>query len=605
MPIRSCYFLFLVLLGFTCCCCISATSTADFAVTTNQELTRLIDALNAPYTAPHMPGAIVAILVGGQPVFLKGYGLANREFEIPWDPTVIYTYFSTTKSMTASAIFTAQDRGLLSVDDEIQKYLPDFPRFSERITIRELLNHTSGLWEDEELVTYLGAGASMFPITNQEMYELAKKQPVLAFRPGSSNYYNDAGMRYAARILEKVTGKTFAEAMKDLLFGPAGMTTARIKPSEPMWFEREAPTYDLDRTRAMYPDIGAIVIGTVHLETSGDGAGSGSMQDYIQYARYLSKRGKDGKTMMERLTAPVSYRPGVVGAYRYGMAVRNYRGFTVYEHGGFYGKLIAYLPEFDTWILTMRNGLDYSRVGFEDYMFKIIDAFCTTDKRCSHFMSSANPYFEQTRDHAVDQHFTEAEFSALNGVFVEPESGLPIHFFRDGGRIRYKLLATTADLVRSQDGAQSYKSFENTPQDIVQVYVDSSKNEISLLFADWGTPRKLIPASALAPAPKLEEFAGLYRSPDYGAVYEIRTNNETQLELRIGAGARWADRLLLQHVGGEIFEAAQEQKGYYLPISPVVDFVRKRGKITGMVINGNGVRGLELRRLTLEPDDSP
>jgi CubicO group peptidase (beta-lactamase class C family) len=596
----------LIVRAFDRCRRATATNTHDFVVTTNEETTRLIDALNAPYTEPHMPGAIVAILVGGQVVFLKGYGLASCEFGIPWDPTVIYTYFSTTKSMTAAAVLTAQDRGLLSLDDEIQNYLPDFPRFREKITIRELLNHTSGLWQDEELVAYLGAGASMFPITNQEMYELGKKQPALSFCPGSSNYYNDAGMRYTARILETVTGRSFAEAMKDLLFTPAGMVTARIKPLEPMWFEREAPTYDLDRTRQMYPDIGALVIGTIHLESSGDGAASGSMLDYIQYARYLSKRGKDGKTMIERITEPVFYRPGVVGAYRYCMRVQKYRGFTVFEHGGFYGKLIAYLPKFDTWILTMRNGLDYSRVGFHDYLYRVIDAFCSTDERCDHFMSSANPYFEETREKPIDQHFTEEEFSTLKGTFVEPDSGVPIHFYRDGRRIRYKLLSTTADLVRSGDGTHSYKSFENTSQDIVQVYVEGNENQISLLFADWGTPRKLIPTSVPASSsPGMEQFVGLYRSPVYGAVYDVRLNKRAELELRIGAGARWADRLLLTHVVGDIFEAAQEEKGYYLSISPVVNFVRRNGKVTGMVINGNGVRGLELKRLNVEGENSP
>jgi CubicO group peptidase (beta-lactamase class C family) len=578
-------------------------------VNKNPELTRIIDALNEPYTAPHMPGAIVAVVEGDEPVFLKGYGLANREFNAPWDPTVVYTFFSTTKSMTAAAVMTAQDRGLLSLDDEIQKYLPDFPRFPHKITIRELLNHTSGLWQDEELITYLGTGASTFPITNEEMYLLAKQQPVLSFVPGTSNYYNDAGMRYAARILEKATGKSFAEAMKELLFDPAGMSTARIKPYEPMWFDREAPAYDLDHTQQMYPHTGAVVVGIVMTETSGDGAASGSILDFIRYAQYLTRNQGQRKRLIERLTEPVYYRPGLLAAYRYGLRVQNYRGITVYEHGGYQGKEIAYLPEFDTWILIMRNALDYSRASMGEYLYRIVDGFCASDKRCSHYMSADNPLFEQTIQKPVDQKFSSEEFSLLDGTFIEPKSGLPIRFFRDQRRIRYHLLSTTADLVRAKAGeAHSYKTFENASQDLVQVYMNTSSQipQISLLFADWGTPRKLVPAKNFdrRSTGTLEEYAGLYRSPTYGVVYDLRARNKRQLELRIGAGARFSDRLLLTRVAGDTFESAQEQKGYYLPIDPGVQFVRANNRITGMVINGNGVRGLRLDRLTAKPGQS-
>jgi len=95
----------------------------------------------------------------------------------------------------------------------------------------------------------------------------------------------------------------------------------------------------------------------------------------------------------------------------------------------------------------------------------------------------------------------------------------------------------------------------------------------------------------------MEEYAGLYRSPTYGVVYELRTKNERQLELCIGAGARFSDRLVLNRVAGDIFDSAQEQKDYYLPINPTVQFVRGNNKVTGIVINGDGVRGLRLDRI--------
>ncbi len=188
------------------------------------------------------------------------------------------------------------------------------------------------------------------------------------------------------------------------------------------------------------------------------------------------------------------------------------------------------------------------------------------------------------------------------GNVSPPRSGLPIQLLRVDNRIRYRLLSTTADLVRGTDGPDSYRSFENASQDLIQLSVNQAgaKPEIALRFADWDAPRPLIPAGTF-PAPSTgapDEFAGLYRSPVYGVVYEVRTRNANQLEVRIGAGARFADRLLLTRVAGDIFESTQERTGYYLPISPVVRFRRDNSRVAGMVVTGNGVRGLELRRLS-------
>ena len=126
-----------------------------------------------------------------------------------------------------------------------------------------------------------------------------------------------------------------------------------------------------------------------------------------------------------------------------------------------------------------------------------------------------------------------------------------------------------------------------------------AKPQVLLGFADWSAPRPLLPAAAPAAsalgAPN--EFTGLYRSSIFGVVYEICARNANQLELRIGAGARFADRMLLTRVAGDIFESTQERPGYYLPISPVVRFLRANGRVASMVVTGNGVRGLGLDRL--------
>src|SRR5690242_3596626 len=90
----------------------------------NPALTAAIDAIGSPYRAGQTPGMIVAVLKHGEVVFLKGYGDANLEFHVPWDPSIVYTFYSTTKSMGAAAIFELQRQGKLRLSDSMCRYLP-------------------------------------------------------------------------------------------------------------------------------------------------------------------------------------------------------------------------------------------------------------------------------------------------------------------------------------------------------------------------------------------------------------------------------------------------------------------------------------------------
>ena len=193
----------------------------------------------------------------------------------------------------------------------------------------------------------VGTSVSYDPVSLRELYELIRKQPKLSSKPGTYYYYNDGGMRLAAMILEKVSGLSFRQAMRELLFDPAEMPSADIKPWEPMYFPREAATYLMDKTLDGDINQTAIRIGTVVPETSGDGAGVGTMQDLIQFARFIGTKPDDGPTYLQRLVEPVYYRPGLYGAYRTDFAVTLHRNMRVYCHFGFYGKGMLYLPDKD------------------------------------------------------------------------------------------------------------------------------------------------------------------------------------------------------------------------------------------------------------------
>src|ERR1700679_3882125 len=104
-----------------------------------------IDAVFSNWNKPDSPGAAVAVIEHGKIIYEKGYGLANLEYSIPIVPQTIFHVASLSKQFTAMSIVLLERDGKLSIDDEVHKYLPELPRYDSPITLRNLLQHTSGI----------------------------------------------------------------------------------------------------------------------------------------------------------------------------------------------------------------------------------------------------------------------------------------------------------------------------------------------------------------------------------------------------------------------------------------------------------------------------
>lgn len=575
---------------------------AAWNVAKDPQLSAQVDALYGYYDAPHTPGAIVAVLQRGEVVHLRGYGHANREFDAPWTPDTLYTFFSTTKAMTCLALIRLADQGKLSLDDEIQAWLPDFPRFGHAVTVRHLLNHTSGLWQDESLLHLAGTGVAYQPVSLDELYQLNRKQASLPYAPGSNWYYNDAGTRLAARIIETITGQDFDTAMRALVFAPAGMHSARIKAHEPMYFPNQASTYLLSDQPRPDPATGAVRVGGIIVETSGDGAGNGSMNDYIAYARYLTAPQADGRRWIDRLTEPRKANAWHTPAYRYGFLDETHRGLRVIHHGGYYGKRIAYLPELDTWVLVMRNGLDYDVANDVQRMTQTIDAVLQT-ARGGYYLSDRNPDRNATLGVPRDQHWTADERRRITGSFVEPQSGFVIRIAPSEGedvvQLRYVFHDADGVLVRAGKG-RDYTSYTSRIPNAVRL-VDGDGG-LSLQYADWPAPRRLQPVAATRAftAADMDALVGWYRNDALGVHYRIvraDVDGVPGLQLQINGGNRQSERFALQSVSAEVFEARPSANATYLNLRMSARIERVAGQPLALVFTGVDVKDLRLHKL--------
>jgi CubicO group peptidase (beta-lactamase class C family) len=181
-----------------------------------------VDAYLAPLVATGNFAGVALIARGDQVLLNKGYGLASIEHDLAHTPQSRFQIASVSKPITATAVLKLVEAGRLELDAPISKVLPDYPRGGE-ITIRQLLTHTAGIPDVNQLPVY--ADLQLKARTTGDIVAAFKDRP-LAFPPGSRNTYSNSHYALLAHIIEKVSGQTYGEFLQAQVLGPAGMASS-------------------------------------------------------------------------------------------------------------------------------------------------------------------------------------------------------------------------------------------------------------------------------------------------------------------------------------------------------------------------------------------
>ena len=172
-----------------------------------------------------IPGMSIAIIKDGKITKAAGYGFANLETKTPATADSVYQIGSVTKQFTATALLMLMEEGKIGLDDPLSKYLTDIPGTWKSITIRQLLNHTSGIKSYTSVKDFEKNLRKDF--THSELLALVEKEP-LEFTPGTQWGYSNTGYFLLGLVIEKASGKPYATFMTERIFQPLGMTATRI-----------------------------------------------------------------------------------------------------------------------------------------------------------------------------------------------------------------------------------------------------------------------------------------------------------------------------------------------------------------------------------------
>ena len=287
-------------------------------------LRQKIEAVLADYVQPDQPGASVAVIKDHQVIFAQGYGLAQREPDVTIQPETNFRLASVTKQFTAMCIVMLKERGRLSYDDPISKFFPDFAAVGQKITVRNLLQHTSGIADYEDLIP---AGQTE-QVKDKDVLALVQSQDKTYFEPGTKYRYSNSAYALLALIVEKLSGKTYAQFLDENIFTPLGM-------EDTVAYERGISTVPRRAFGFRKTDDGWEASDqSVTSAVLGDGGIYCSVLDYAKWDAALYTDTLVSRASLDEIFTPGKLSDGTPTNYGFGWRIDNMNGVKVIHHNG-------------------------------------------------------------------------------------------------------------------------------------------------------------------------------------------------------------------------------------------------------------------------------
>jgi CubicO group peptidase (beta-lactamase class C family) len=297
------------------------------------------------------PGAVVGVIKGGKLVFVKGYGAADLTNGLPFTVETPTNIGSSSKQFTGFALALLASRGKLSLDDDVRKHIPELKDFGKKITVRHLLTHTTGY--REFINTLLIEGRQVLEgdyIAPDEPIKVINRQPELQNDPGAEFNYNNTAFSLATIVVERVTGRPFAEWMRDEVFLPLGMTKT--------WVRANPGQIIPGRSRGYIPgDFGFREVRDLHA-SAGAGGIYTTPGDAAKWMGNLKTGKLGGPAVIKELTTSFVLNNGKPSNYGYGVFLDTNRGLKRWQHGGndiAHSSRFVYYPDLDAGYVVFSN----------------------------------------------------------------------------------------------------------------------------------------------------------------------------------------------------------------------------------------------------------
>ncbi len=467
-----------------------------------------IDSAFANQRGTDRPGCAVSVVQAGKLIFARGYGMADMAAGLAITPQSIFHVASVSKQFTAMSLALLAQSGRIFLDDDIRKYIPELPVYEAPITIRRLLQHTSGIRDQWNLLIAGGWRLGDDLITEQDVLDIVSRQKVLNFAPGSDWSYSNTGFSLAAIVVKRVTGRSLREYADSALFQPLGMTRTHFHDDNHHIVpgRTRGHTYEGGEWKETVPNYSTV--GATSLFTT--------VVDLARWHRQLDSGLVGGRRVLDEVFRPAVLNNGDTLRYGLGISVRGtYRGAPTISHSGGdpgYSSHLLHFPATGSGVSVLCNSSGVAN--------PVRLAELTADAALA---SELGP--EPTPSAPV----TAAMVSGLEGLYWSEPLEAVARLALDSGVAVWRAGAGLIGGTRLRETGTAGQWWTGTGPGTV-----SRRTDGTLLVrttngeaASWTKVADWVPTTADRSA-----LVGRYWSPEVDAVWEIKTGGDTLMVLR-------------------------------------------------------------------------
>ncbi len=393
-----------------------------------------VDRVFSDLDSTNSPGCALGVVRDGEFVYRRGYGMASLEHGAPITPDTLFYAGSVSKEFVAASIALAAEQGLLNLDDDVHKYIPELPDYGHKITLQNLIHHSSGIRDYLGLLQLAGKPAEDV-LDKDEILALIVRQKRLNFEPGSEYLYSNSGYFLLAEIVQRTTGMSLRQFAAKNIFDPLGMQHSRFHDNRREIVPRRAFAY------APAADGGFELDWSSNFDQVGSGGLLTSVNDMLGWERNFLKPRIGSPQFLNTIQTPGEQTVSVENPdarYAFGLLLSSYRGSETVSHAGaMFGFRAAFLrfPAERFAVICLCN---VSNAEPMQRAFRVAD-FLLADRlgpASSEHHAPPAPATEKPAAAGGDAGAVAAsQLAALAGTYHSEELDASYRFVVDGGRL--------------------------------------------------------------------------------------------------------------------------------------------------------------------------
>jgi CubicO group peptidase (beta-lactamase class C family) len=544
-------------------------ASAPGALVAQDDGAKRLDDLFQTWNRPGTPGAAVSVIQRGKLVFEKGYGLANLEYDIPVTPQTVYHVASVSKQFTAMALVLLEQEGKLSLEDDVHKYLPELPDYGHPVTLRQLLQHTSGIRDQWQTLALAGWRLDDV-ITQKQILGLLFRQKELNFTPGTAHRYSNGGYTLAAEVVARASGKPFPDFCQERIFRPLAMTRTHFHEDHRRIVHDRAYSYEKSGEGYQASPLNYANVGATSLFTTAS--------DLVRWLDNLREPKVGGRAAIDRLQEQGVLADGKKIDYALGLAMGRHRGLKTVSHGGGdagYRSFVLWFPEQELGIAVVSGLASFDSGGTAH---KVAQVFLGDKMAPEAAKPPQRPVPQTPRQYvslesrALDQYVGHYKLDVGLEADVRKKDGKLVAEVPGQGTAELHPLATNRFFIERLNGELEFVAKPDGPLGLKFTQEGSTMNGQRTALTPWE-------------ATGLEQYQGGYWSDEL----------ETQYTITFKTG-----KLTAQHVRhGEIalIPASQDRFKTTEWFMPEVNFLRdSSNRVSGVALGGGRVSAIRFNR---------